>query len=417
MPRRVPFSLLAVLLLTLAVAACDDDGGAPSSLDVRGRVSAAGVPAAGADVYLGRRFDAALRPSPAVIDSTRSDALGHYGFSDLDAGDYAVYAAAPAAGGGYAQVSPFCDDFEVVDKSTAQRDLELVTVAGDGGVTGRIMMMIGDPAEPAAGAEVQLLHFAGPDLVVTATTTSGADGGYAFTDVATGNVVVAATLLLDGESPYPSLLTGESAEMFCDGSGTVMAPDVTVTDLQVDKPALYLYPPQPTDFTVSLGLGGSVRLTASEPAYGDGWRVRVEPSGRIDDRWDYLFYEVGLAAPPQPDHGWCLAGDDLEGGLRRMVASLGLNEAEAGDFLEYWLMRLPPRPFYAARLLLDDAVDPLVRLDIAPAPDVVRRFWIFFSGSDGAVALTAPDIAPIERRGITAVEWGGAVAPSRHIMP
>ena len=59
------------------------------------------------------------------------------------------------------------------------------------------------------------------------------------------------------------------------------------------KPVIYLYPEQETTVSVSLDYAGT--LTATYPAYEDGWRVTAEPDGTLydenGDEYSYLFWE------------------------------------------------------------------------------------------------------------------------------
>ena len=59
------------------------------------------------------------------------------------------------------------------------------------------------------------------------------------------------------------------------------------------KPVIYLYPEQETTVSVSLDYTGT--LTATYPAYEDGWRVTAEPDGTLydenGDEYSYLFWE------------------------------------------------------------------------------------------------------------------------------
>ncbi len=60
------------------------------------------------------------------------------------------------------------------------------------------------------------------------------------------------------------------------------------------KPVIYLYPTEPTKVEVQLQYQG--RLTATYPAYEDGWQVLVEPDGTLWNLQDgqpysYLFWE------------------------------------------------------------------------------------------------------------------------------
>ena len=59
------------------------------------------------------------------------------------------------------------------------------------------------------------------------------------------------------------------------------------------KPVIYLYPEQETTVSVSLDYAGT--LTATYPAYEDGWTVTAEPDGTLydenGDEYSYLFWE------------------------------------------------------------------------------------------------------------------------------
>lgn len=47
------------------------------------------------------------------------------------------------------------------------------------------------------------------------------------------------------------------------------------------KPVIYLYPEQETDVTVQLDHDGP--LTATYPAYADGWSIQAAPDGTLTD--------------------------------------------------------------------------------------------------------------------------------------
>lgn len=61
-----------------------------------------------------------------------------------------------------------------------------------------------------------------------------------------------------------------------------------------EKPVIYLYPEQETTVSVSLDYAGT--LTATYPAYEDGWTVTAEPDGTLydenGDEYSYLFWEA-----------------------------------------------------------------------------------------------------------------------------
>ena len=59
------------------------------------------------------------------------------------------------------------------------------------------------------------------------------------------------------------------------------------------KPVIYLYPEQETTVSVSPDYAGT--LTATYPAYENGWHVTAEPDGTLYDEagneYSYLFWE------------------------------------------------------------------------------------------------------------------------------
>ena len=59
------------------------------------------------------------------------------------------------------------------------------------------------------------------------------------------------------------------------------------------KPVIYLYPEEETEVSVTLGLRRT--LTATWPAYEDGWQVTAQPDGTLHEaagnEYSYLFWE------------------------------------------------------------------------------------------------------------------------------
>ncbi len=181
--------------------------------------------------------------------------------------------------------------------------------------------------------------------------------------------------------------------------------DLFVTiDMSADAPNLYLYPEQTTDVSVNLGfpVGGEVVL--SDPPYEDGWDVTVEPNGTIDGEFPYLFYEARLPYLVQRERGWLLAVDELETGLADLLADYGFVGREITDYLEFWLPLMTDSPWYA---IYPMAADELVTLHISPAPDRLRRLWLFMEPLQAPVTMEPPTLpGPLVRDGFTAVEWG-----------
>ncbi|PMP85841.1 MAG: hypothetical protein C0174_03235, partial [Thermodesulfobium narugense] len=60
----------------------------------------------------------------------------------------------------------------------------------------------------------------------------------------------------------------------------------------VKKPAIYLYPT--ADSTISVSIDPNGKITKTIPDYNGKWTVNVTKNGKIDKKYDYLFYEATL---------------------------------------------------------------------------------------------------------------------------
>lgn len=175
-------------------------------------------------------------------------------------------------------------------------------------------------------------------------------------------------------------------------------------DMSADAPNLYLYPERVTQVSVELGFPRGGEVVLSDPPYEAGWHVTVDPRGTIDGEFPYLFYEARLPYRVQRERGWLLAVDDLEHGFRNLLVAYGFVGREITDFLDYWLPLMTSSPYYAIHPM---AADELVTLRIQPAPDHLRRLWLFMEPLEAPVTLEPPRLPHALRRdGFTAVEWG-----------
>ncbi len=202
--------------------------------------------------------------------------------------------------------------------------------------------------------------------------------------------------------------TGESFRNVAVFSGEETVQNLTLySEAMVDKPNLYLYPTETTDVSVTLDLCWTCEVTQSIPEYGDGWNVTVEPSGRIDGEYTYLFYEAEVPRRYPLLSGWSVPAGDIPTFFEDTLLAYGLTDAETFDFVDFWSDHLPPAPHYAVFPLVEaEIIDPMVGLNIEPTPDSVFRLWFVVSPEAGPSALPEPDIRPVVRTGFTAVEWG-----------
>ena len=188
------------------------------------------------------------------------------------------------------------------------------------------------------------------------------------------------------------------------GSGTDYLEYAFMEPVQGAAPNLYLYPEVATDVQVTLSFPSGGHVTVSEPEYGSGWDVHVEPDGTIDGSYGYLFYEAALPQDYDTSTGWVLDGLDLEDELRSLLAELGHDPTEIDDFVEFWVPELEGYPWYA---VYPQDPESLVQLHITPAPDsILRTLWVFHPlNYPIALVEPAPPI-PFVRDGFVAAEWG-----------
>ncbi len=411
--QRLIFPFLLTILILIPAAGCDDDDptGPYIGADISGVVrNQFGGPAVGATVYLGRDPDWLPLAATVVFDSVMADGAGRYEFDQLDNGVFRVFGGVWARGEGYSLVSPFSPPLSVAEKSAGHyARLSLLEMDNAGEIAGDVFYEEGSGLVPADSATVTLQRYEGMGFVNAGEATTNAAGDFLVEGVETGNFKAMAHKVFSPDAPYPLYLNAESQAFFCDGKTLVSLERLILRDIMVEKPAVYIYPEHPGRFQVSLEFGAGIRLTASEPEYGDGWEVAVDSAGRIDGTWDYLFYEIAMRGAPRIPVGWCLPWDGLTAGLESIITDLGLVASEKEDFLTYWMSRLPRREFYEINPVTGADLEAWVKLKVVPTPDSNLRFWLFFRGIDEAVELQEPVIPAFERTGTTVVEWGGAV--------
>ncbi len=177
-----------------------------------------------------------------------------------------------------------------------------------------------------------------------------------------------------------------------------------------EKPVLYLYPEKEQRVNVKLQYDGA--LTHTYPEYSsDGWNVLAKPSGELVNlqtgRTHYcLFWEGRDAHEYSLDEGFLVAGQDTAAFLETALATLGLSEREANEFIIYWLPRMEKHRYNLISFPTDE-YRRQVGLDITPTPDTEIRVFMVFKGVDRPVDIKPQKLAPVERSGFTAVEWGG----------
>lgn len=175
-----------------------------------------------------------------------------------------------------------------------------------------------------------------------------------------------------------------------------------------EKPVIYLYPEQETTVSVSLDYAGT--LTATYPAYENGWTVTAEPDGTLydenGDEYSYLFWEGENNTDYDFSKGFCVAGADTADFLREKLAEIGLTPREYNEFIVYWLPKMEDNSYKLISFQSERYTD-TAKLDIDPTPDSVLRVFMAWKPLHRPQNIEPQTFTPFARDGFTVVEWGG----------
>ena len=181
------------------------------------------------------------------------------------------------------------------------------------------------------------------------------------------------------------------------------------------KPVIYLYPKRTEN--VSVRVEPNDGITFSDPSYGSGWSVVAHPSGRLINisdgkQYPYLFWEGNAhSLYPSDESGFVVEKANLESFFDGVLAKLGLSVREASDFKAFWVSRMlnENKPYYFVTFLPKRVIDEMAPLHIAPQPESVVRVFMRYRGLDEKISVKPLEIHTPERKGFTAVEWGGSL--------
>ncbi len=195
------------------------------------------------------------------------------------------------------------------------------------------------------------------------------------------------------------------------------------------KPVIYLYPEKPMFVNVKITTPG--RFVDHIPPlefFGNdngvaiaGWTgVMAYPSGDLfykNSNYKELFYDTSLSYVKAPDHGIFIERRNLKNELSKFVKGLGLNDWEAEEFTSYWVPKLYGlNKKYIFTSVVDQGEKMRVdKVEITPTPDTFIEFMAYFNGVDEVFASKPLTLSKApERKGFTAVEWGGVIEPSSY---
>ncbi|MDP3987589.1 MAG: hypothetical protein Q8P80_00390 [Candidatus Levybacteria bacterium] len=184
------------------------------------------------------------------------------------------------------------------------------------------------------------------------------------------------------------------------------------------KPAIYLYPQNPTDVNVKVKTTGF--LTYTDPLYPkEGWTVKANPDGTIDSQgkiYDYLYYESKIPDLyiNKPNKGFIVPFYELPAFYENLLPKLGLSEKQTEDFKNYWTKALHYSPYYFVGVMKTEDIEKIEPLSIIPKPLTLVRVRLYFEALNNLIPVEKPSILTPQKEGFTVVEWGGMVKTDKN---
>ena len=195
----------------------------------------------------------------------------------------------------------------------------------------------------------------------------------------------------------------------CEKNSNPVASNDEDTTYVIDrKPNIYIYPTQKINLTIEIDFpyGGSV--IESIPFYDEIWNINVDPSGLINNQYNFLYYECKVPDRFQRNYGWDVEGDQLENFFRNNLSETGFIETEIEDFIEYWIPRLESSDDYLIYPQFCADIDPFIELQFSNEPESLLRllYVIETKQINDEIELLEPVIPEFVRKGFTVTEWG-----------
>lgn len=183
--------------------------------------------------------------------------------------------------------------------------------------------------------------------------------------------------------------------------------DTDTTSAHVRKPNLYIYPNNNISLFVEIDFPKGGDIVESIPEYNDFWSIEVEPTGKINNDYDYLYYECDVPSFEQKEYGWIIKQDNLKIFFDDNLKQSGFNEKEKNDFLEYWIPELVNYKYYEIYPQYIATLDKVIKINFSIEPNNFYRLcYLIIGRDDNNLKLKEPEIESATRLDYFAVEWG-----------
>lgn len=174
------------------------------------------------------------------------------------------------------------------------------------------------------------------------------------------------------------------------------------------KPNIYIYPQTEINLDVNISFPKSGKVIKSIPEFPDQWQnLQITPDGRINNKYDYLFYESIQPDIFQKTDGWIVKLENLSTFFKENLQKSGFNQNEINDFIEHWIPKLNDSKYYAIYPQFNKQLNPLIKLEFSQQPDnIFRLTYLITKLNSNEIKLTKPEIQSFERKGFVVTEWG-----------
>lgn len=183
--------------------------------------------------------------------------------------------------------------------------------------------------------------------------------------------------------------------------------DDDISEVVAHKPNIYIYPNQTLTLSVKAIFPNGGAILESIPHYQESWDITVTPNGKINNTFDYLFYECKMPDLTQKTYGWLIAKSDLKEFFINNMTQSGFNQNEINDFIEYWIPILTESKYYEIYPQYKSTIDEMVEIKYSVEPlSFYRLFYVIKGRKDNQVELLPPSIESAKREKYFVVEWG-----------
>ena len=177
----------------------------------------------------------------------------------------------------------------------------------------------------------------------------------------------------------------------------------------IAKPILYLYPEEKTN--VSVSFEHPELLETTYPKFKNEWKVTASPNGDlIDENGKYyyaLYWDEKKVHTVDFKTGFYVEKENAISFLEEKLEKIGLSNKEKNEFIMYWLPILEKNGKNLVYFELTEERESVNKINITPKPDSLLRIVIHVKKVDSKVKIKEQSLPTFERKGFTAVEWGG----------